>query len=303
MRSYVASGLYPNLPQFKVNDSPVPTEDLRTMAELNHAEDLIVRSSARGIGWGAIGVSERDGPLGDGAYGVLLCTHGKVIKSELFGLSTGSLGAKLFGIVEIPGLIEYLTTNKSDLKGKPGKPQGLNLMLDPVRRELRKYLTQQGIAMAEQHRNRLTAKLERELTKMVGHLPELQDFDGLLRRSQRLRKTQNGDTPTSEIAPPDQTDQTENVNNGDEDNSRGGSSREPDDKGTTRAKAHRSRRNQGPRVAFEEHPDRDETAWLDSNTVIINSGTKPIVNASIKTRQGSHTVCLRSVSHSTSPAL
>ena len=62
------------------------------------------------------------------------------------------------------------------------------------------------------------------------------------------------------------------MNEDDADNSMGGDSRKPDAKGKTRAKRQRSRSNQGPRVAFEEHPERDETAWLDSNTVIINSG-------------------------------
>ena len=272
VHSYAAVGIYPNRPQFKVNGSLVPIDDLCAMAVLNQAENLNLRSGNRSIGWGAIGVSERDGPLGDGAYGVLLCTHGKVIKAELFGLSTGSLGAKLFGIVEIPGLIEFLTTNKSDLKGKAGRPQALNRMLDPVREELRKFLRQHGIAMAEQRRNQLSAKLERELTKMVGRLPELQDFDGLLRRSQRLRKNQIGDVPTSEVRSRGEQEQTKNVNEDDTDNSIGGNSRKPDAKGKTRAKRQRSRSNQGPRVAFEEHHERDETAWLDSNTVIINSG-------------------------------
>ena len=38
------------------------------------------------------------------------------------------------------------------------------------------------------------------------------------------------------------------------------------------AKRQRSRNNHGPRIAFEEHPARSETAWLESNTVVINSG-------------------------------
>ncbi|MDD9823523.1 MAG: hypothetical protein OXU98_11700, partial [Gammaproteobacteria bacterium] len=27
-----------------------------------------------------------------------------------------------------------------------------------------------------------------------------------------------------------------------------------------------------PRVAFEDHPERPETAWLNANTIVINSG-------------------------------
>ena len=224
-------------------------------------------------GW-AIGVSKQDGPIGNDSYGVLLCTYGKAIKPELFGLSTGLLGARLFGIVEIPGLIQYLTTNKTGLKGGPGRTQGLNKLLDPVRDELKNFLAQHGVAVVESRRNQLSAKLERELTRMVRTLPELQDFDGLLRRSQRLRKSESGQLPTSPITDRVGNDMKTKAENGADtsSNSSDGTSRKQDEQGKTPAKRQRSRNNQGPRVAFEEHPDRSETAWLDSNTVVINSG-------------------------------
>ena len=239
---------------------------------LNSKQDLVVLSDGRRVGFGAMGVMQDDAPYNDHPYGILLSTHGKVIKSELFGQSTGALGTKLFGIVEIPELVRYLTTNKSDLKGGPGRSKGLNKLLDPVREELRMFLAAQGVAVVQQNRNQLSAKLERELTKMIRRLPELQDFDGLLRRSRTLRKSRNGGMPTTEV-------QTQGAGNGshrsalgDGGDSSGGSSRERDSKGATRARQQRRRRNQGPRVAFEEHPARNETAWLESNTIVINSG-------------------------------
>ena len=195
---------------------------------------LKLRLGNRPIGWGALGISERDGPLGDGAYGVLLCTYGKAIKTELFGFSTGLLGAKLFGIVEIPELIQYLTTNKTDLRGGPGRSQGLNRLLNPIREELRNFLAQHGIAVVEQHRNQLSAKLERELIRMVKSLPELQDVDGLLRRSQRLRKDASGTTLTSPET--ERTKDTETSKNDSTDPSAtggGGTSRRADEQGST----------------------------------------------------------------------
>ena len=245
------------------------------IASLTQIRQVKLQSGTRDIGWGAIGVSEQERPIENAAYGILLCTHGKVIKPELFGLSTGALGARLFGVVEIPELIQYLTTNKADLKAGPRRMSGLNRLLDPVREELRDFLAQHGIAMVSQQRNQLTAKLERELSRMVRNLPELQDFDGLLRRSRRLRKNPDGGLVTS----PERS-----TTNGESEQSRsegknearkatsGGSSRELDPEGSTRARRQRTRNNQGPRVAFEEHSDRDETAWIESNTVVINSG-------------------------------
>ena len=273
LRAYETGGIYPTRPRFQINKSPIGDQSLSDQAHLKKVQPLKLRLGNRSIGWGALGISERDGPLGDGAYGVLLCTYGKAIKTELFGLSTGLLGARLFGIVEIPDLIYYLTTNKADLRGGPGRSQGLNRLLNSVREELRKFLAQHGIAVVEPHRNQLSAKLERELVRMVKSLPELQDFDGLLRRSQRLRKDASGTTPTSPDVKRTTESETSKASTTDSGlTASGGTSRRKDKRGKTPAKRQRSRNNQGPRVAFEDHPDRGETAWLDSDTVIINSG-------------------------------
>ncbi len=274
-RSYATIDMYPKRPIFTIDGAPVPLNDLAATAAFSKKTDIKVSSGNRQVGWGAIGVSELDCPVGNDVYGVLLCTHGKVIKPELFGQSTGLLGTKLFGIIEIPGLIEYLTTNKSDLKGGPGgRSKGLNQLLDPVREELKLFLSQHGVAVAEPQRNQMSTKLERELSKMVKSLPELQDFDGLLRKSKKLRKDDEGNISTSEArSQAEDAEQIPNENNKDgERNNSGGKPRERNVNGTTRAKQQRSRRNQGPRVAFEEHPGRAETAWLDSGTVVINSG-------------------------------
>ncbi len=266
--AYAAGNLYLTRPRFVVNGALVQQVNLDTIASLIQRVNLKLGSA----GWGAIGVSERDCPVGDGAYGVLLCTHGKVIKHELFGLSTGVLGTKLFGIVEIPGLIDYLTTNKSDLKGGPGRSKGLRQLLDLVSEELKKFLAKHGVAAAKPQRNRLSEKLERELTKMIKQLPELQDFDGLLRKSRVLRKNMDGNTLTTEVTSQNTRETTHSDNRGHTNGSNGGSSRAEDKTGKTQANQQRSRRNQGPRVAFEEHPDRGETAWLNSDVIVINSG-------------------------------
>ena len=281
VRAYAAINIYPIPPRFMVNGTPIPQYKLDSLAALEHRVNVQFPSGRQNKGgWGAIGVSRRDCPVDGKTYGVLLCTHGKVIKPDLFGLSTGALGTKLFGIVEIPALIEYLTTDKCDLKGGPGRSKGLNRVLDPVREELRKFLADQGIAVAQKKRNQLSAKLERELTKMVGRLPELQDFDGLLRRSRALRKSDAGNILSAEVKKQNGGEVTERDRDNNQENghSSGGESRQADKEGKTRAKRRRSRKHQGPRVAFEEHPSRSETAWLDSDTVVINSGHKAYRN-------------------------
>ena len=272
LRAYQRIGMYQSNPAFIVNGSPVPVEALAATADLKEIERLQLKSGNADIGWGAIGISGHDRPIGGNDYGVLLCTFGKVVKPELFGLSTGLLGAKLFGIVEIPELIHYLTTNKAGLKGGPGRTQGLNRLLDPVREELRKFLAKHGIAVAEPHRNQLSARLERELTRIVRQLPELRDLNGLLGRTQRLRKSALGNVTTSPNQDSGGSGNSSAVSSNDGSTSSGGTSRKQDPNGQTPARRRSSRSGQGPRVAFEDHTSRDETAWLDSNTIVINSG-------------------------------
>ena len=272
-RSYSAIKLYPASPRFRVNGTEVGKTDLSTTASLKSYAQLKLRAGNRSIGWGALGVSERGFPVGNDNPGVLLCTFGKVVKSELFGQSTGALGANLFGVVEIPELVKYLTTNKGDLKRGPGITAGLNRLLDPVRDELKAFLLKHGVAPVNQNRNQLSSKLERELTRMVKSLPELRDFDGLLRKSSVLRKSANGSLSTSVDGSRHTRESSSSLeNNSSSSAGGGGESRKQDESGNTRAKRQRSRRNQGPRVAFESRPSRGETAWIDSNTIVINSG-------------------------------
>jgi hypothetical protein len=144
--------------------------------------------------------------------------------------------------------------------------------LDPVREDLKKFLTKHGVSIAEPQRNQLSARLERELSKMIGNLPELRDFDGLLQKSKKLRKNRNGNILTSDVRSTSEGEGTPSGTVDGTDRGNRGSSRQADKDGKTKARAQRSRRNQGPRVAFEEHPSRGETAWIDASTIVINSG-------------------------------
>ena len=177
-RSYERSGIYPACPKLVVNGMPIPQGGLNEVMGVSQSERFPVKKGGRSVGLGAIGLAE-DGTANIES-GILLCTHGKVIKSEMFGLQTGPLGAGLTGIVEVPDLVKFVTTNKSDLKGGRGGHRELEELLHPVREKVKEFLAKHGVAQVEKKQNKLSANLERELTKMVKSLPELQDFDSLL---------------------------------------------------------------------------------------------------------------------------
>ena len=277
-RSYEHSGIYPACPKLAVNGVPMPRGGLAEVMGLSQSERFLVKKGDRPVGLGVIGLTENG--TSNIENGVLLCTHGKVIKSEMFGLQTGPLGAGLSGMVEIPDLVKFVTTNKSDLKGGRGGHRELEELLHPVREKVKEFLAKHGVAQVEQRQNKLSANLERELTKMVKSLPELQDFDGLLAKSLKLRRSETGHIPAEAATrqPVSGDSKQDNKNDGDGNQESSGKSSngalQQERRGQEQGKRQMSRRNQGPRVAFEEHPDRPETAWLDASTIVVNSGHK-----------------------------
>ena len=292
LQGYSAIGIYPANLQFIVNGVPIEREGLVAAAAFDESTNITLRQHGVSFGWGAIGVSKKDRPINNDTYGLLLCTHGKAIKAEMFGLSPGLIGVNLFGIVEVPELIHFLTTDKCNLRSDTGHSKELNALLDPIRDELKKFLLTHGVAMPDQERNHLSAKLERDLAKMIVHLPELQDFDGLLRKSQALRRNASGTIDTNSIhsrsigGNNNQSQNSPGTNQGS-----GGSSREANANGKTPAQRQRSRKNTGPQIAFEDHKTRDETAWLDSGVVVINSGHSAYRNR-INQDQAKYTYCM-----------
>jgi len=282
VRAYERIKLYPTAARFTLNGRLIPRADLSSSAALMTREDVELKVGATAVGWGALGVSARDHPIDGERYGVLLCTHAKVIKAETFGLPTGMLGAKLYGVFEIPALIEYLTANKSEVKGRVGGARQLGKILDAARAAVGKFLEAQGVTVSKPQHNPLSGKLQREMQKIVQRLPELQDFDGLIPKSRALQKSIDGKIAASAVedngasqynAGDGDDDDNDNDDNGDGVNGGGDSQpRQRDADGKTKTKPRRTRKHQGPRVAFEDHPERPETAWLNANTIVINSG-------------------------------
>lgn len=298
VRSYERSGVYSVGPKVAINGMPMPRGGLKEVLGLSQSERFPIKKDGRSVGLGAIGLAGND--AANTESGVLLCTHGKVIKSDMFGLQTGALGAGLSGIVEIPELVKFVTTNKSGLKGGRGGHRELDGLLHPVREKLKEFLSKHGVTQVEQRQNKLSANLERELTKMVKSLPELQDFDGLLAKSRKLRRSENGNI-SSEVATRQRTNEnSEQGNKQDKDGDQESSSKsskgtlQQNDQGQEQGKRQSTRKNQGPRVAFEEHPDRHETAWLDSSIIVINSGHKAY-RQRISQDQAKLTYCMFSI--------
>lgn len=282
LQVYSDVGIYSENLRFHVNDACIEPEELDSAFGLVEKSENVVRDGKQAIGLGVIGTLNDREPRTDWRYGVVLCTYGKVIKSELFGLPTGQLGDRLFGIYEIPGLIEFLTSNKSDLREKPGRGRPLGKLTDQVRDHLKVYLESRGVTFADRKRGALSARLERELKDIVDQLPELQDFHGTRRNIESLKRDDQGDVQGTTAT---------GANNGssnksDSDRSKGvggsGVRRSPlgtlEADGPVQGQSRSAKRQRGPQVAFEDQPSRSEVSWVDGDVITINSGHSAYCN-------------------------
>lgn len=274
---YQRLGIYSDDLRFVVNG--------REYAPTNVAEDFIgearkelyPENMGRRLGFGILGLANSDYPLGEDIGGVLLCTHGKVIKADLFNQFPGAYGPRIFGVVEMPGFIEFITTSKTDFNRGRGRNRAFERLYGPLRQDFRDWLAGLGIQQAESQNSGEATRLERELRQIAEQVPELSEFFGFRNRTNVLQPQNNGETDADPHAGIEPTFPGGEGTRGVEPGTPGpgdepGTALVENEEGQQRANPITRRARRGPRIAFEARPDRDDLAWVDGNTVVINSG-------------------------------
>lgn len=242
-------------------------------------QELFPKIGGKAAGFGVLGLAESDYPLGSDIGGVLLCTHGKVIKADLFNQFPGSYGPRIFGLVEMPGFIDFITTAKTDFNRGKGKGQAFERLYGPLRQDFRNWLAALGIQPAETENTGETVRLERELRQIAESIPELSEFFGFRNRANVLQPKDDGEIKAeqhdgAEITYPDGEGERGRHNSGPlgPGDGPGTALVANPESGTERATPITRQARRGPRIAFDSRPDREELAWVDGNTVTINTG-------------------------------
>lgn len=286
-------GLYPGSPRFVVNGQEYQPTDVADDFIREAKREFLPEGGGKALGFGVLGLSEAEYPLGADIGGVLLCTHGKVIKSDLFQQYPANYGPRIFGVVEMPGFIDFITTSKTDFNRK-GRNRDFERLYGPLREDFKQWLADLGVQQAEAENTGEAAQLERELRRIANAIPELSDFFGFRNRTSVLQPKDDGETTAEqhegvEITYPE----GDGHRNPDP---KPGPLEPGDDQGTTlvdnpkgqeRATPITRQGRRGPRISFESRDDREDLAWVDGNTVVINSGHPAYKKAdsSVRSRQ------------------
>ena len=263
--------------RFVVNGKSVEPIDIISDYQLNKVHEFYPTSGNKRIGYGVFGLSSREYPMGEDLCGILLCTHGKVIKADLFNQFPGDIGSKIMGIVEIPDFVYFLTSSKTDFIRRK-RLREFEKSYNPIRQEFRSWLKELGVQSSEITSRGEAIRLEREIRKLVDDIPELGEFFGFRMPKQVLQNQATGDT-LANIQ--EGAEVTFAIGEGE---SQGGEAPldvgdgpgealiENPTEGRIRAKPISRTGRRGPKIAFSESPDRVDLAWVDGNNIVINSG-------------------------------
>jgi hypothetical protein len=264
---------------FFVNGEIVPLAKVEDTLCLTDVREFFPLAAGKKIGFGIVGLAGTEYPIGTDRCGVMLCTFGKVIRADLFGLFPGRLGPRIVGVVEVRDLIGFLTTSKTDFnRGRGSTYRRFCRLYEPIKQEFSAWLAEFGITPREETPSQQVLKLEKELKRLVQELPELSEFFGMRLRKEILVPNEDG---TVCVTASDGIQETYPVGDGRSGASDGAvDSGEIDglswsqDVGSPQMPAKPISRSSrlGPRVTLYDAAERVEVAWVESDCVVINVG-------------------------------
>ena len=276
LNQYDQMSIYSSDLRFVVNGRVVEPTRVTADFALDKVKKFHPLRAGNPFGFGVFGLSAVEHPFDPQDSGVLLCTYGKVIRTDLFSQFPGSLGPRLFGMVEVPDFIRFLTTSKTDFSRR-GKHKAFERLYGPIRQEFKSWLKSIGAQPTQLISAREAARLEKELKRIFREIPELAGFFG-------VRAPRSGPAPSG-VARTGGSSQGETGSLFTVGNPASGTDRAPSQPvgqltqtdlgppaGAPGPSADGITVQRVPRIAFAEVPHRVELAWVEGDSVVINAG-------------------------------
>lgn len=275
LKLYQKLGFYSDKLRFYVNGKELMPVDLSDEYKLDKIDKFFPKKEGSRLGYGVMGLSNENYVFDPLMCGVLVCTHGKIVKAELFNQFPGEFGPRIFGLVEIPGLIEFLTTSKTDFIKDRKNFRKFEGLYNPIRQEFISWIASLGVDQAGKAEGNEGRRLERDLKKLIDEIPELADFFGFRTRKNVLSSNQGGQIPAVfqegvEVTFPD----GKGHGGGDlgipDEGEDPGKALHEQNKSKEKAKPISRKAKKGPKITFSPRSDREDIAWIEGNSVVIN---------------------------------
>lgn len=277
LKLYKKTGIYPETLRFVVNGKIVEPLNCAKYYSLSKFREFTPKIKNKRIGYGYMGLADKEYPVAENRCGILLCTYGKIIKSELFNQFPGQFGTKIFGMVEIKEFINFLTTSKNDFTRK-GKFKKFESLYSPIREEFKEWLKVLGVESSEIIARNEALRLEKEINKILDEIPELSYFFGFYSRQNIMTPSNKGEK-NSEIQdgiaityPEGQGDKGNGDGVVDVGDQPGEALVENKENGSVKTKPISRSIKRGPKCSFADDKDRFEMSWTEGNHIIINKG-------------------------------
>jgi hypothetical protein len=274
---YLIGGIYPGGVDFHIDSSRLePRTMLDESAIASSAyRDIHVPRGRRVIGRAFFALAKRQLP--EGMRGVAIATMGKVIRHDTLGVNPRS-GDRITGWVEVPELVQYLTTNKQAFIDNGAQGVRYRRLRAQVQEQYTEWLAELGENIDAGEATRAPRMLERELADITKALPELNYLFGRRERAQVPVASPTGPESSRESEGALMTGgipggAVENPNGGTPtaEGSDEGFHLEFVDAGAVPARRRPRVTRRGPRVRLVDDPQRDEMSWLDADSVCINT--------------------------------
>lgn len=286
LKLYEDMDIYSSDFRFTVNGRTIKPSASEDAFELANVKRFPLRIGRKEVGCGILGLAAHEYPIAPDICGVLICTFGKVIKAEMFNQFFGESAARVCGIVEVPELAQFLTTTKTDFH-RQGRHRAFEQLFNPIREEFRAWLKEAGLESRDMPDEGEGSKLEREMKKLIDEIPELAEFFGFRQRTDIPKADARGSGRAEGVQGAELTFPAGSGRRGggiaplDVGDGPGEALVDRADGGVRTTPISRTARR-GPRIGFSAAPERADLAWVEGNTVTINSAHP----AYIKNRAG-----------------
>jgi hypothetical protein len=274
--------IYPKGVSIEVNGERVSLPEMEKEA----AQYFLVfrgrRKKVLGIGL----IVKTKAELEEGHYGLAISTFGKVIKRgwEWLGVTPRN-PARLAGVVEVPELVDCLTTNKCEFMRDPNSLQKYYNYRKTLQEAVAKVLEDLGEARAQEPKaDKAIERLQKEIDRIVGEIlpdfPELAPLFGRKKSGAEVPALLRDPDGKTAAASADGTD----VGTGDEggegegggvegaiEGPLDGTHLEVGAPGSEQAREHTSRRKRpGLMIRVDDETGGGTLAWLQGSTLFIN---------------------------------